>query len=187
MPIAYMVRLVALAMLVTHTPLAAQPVSIWSLERGDRIRLTERGLVAGSRGASTVGQFDALADDVIRVALDNGGSTSFALRDVARIGVSRGRARATKYGVAVGLTVGVVVGLAKGNSRNGNRGPCDPNTDPRCGQKIGPVTVGPDAIPAAVAGLAIGGLVGSLIKYELWNDVMFGLSPQGFTLAIAME
>jgi hypothetical protein len=178
------VRVAALVALLVHTPLSAQPFSIWSLERGDRIRLTEKGLVAGSRGTSTIGQFDALAGDTIRLMLEGGGSSTFALNDVARIDLSRGRQRATKYGIGVGVAVGMVIGLASGNS---NRGTCDPNVDPRCGLQIGPVTVSREAANATIAGLAIGGIVGSFIKYEVWNDVTFGLSPQGFALTLTME
>lgn len=181
------VRLVVVVALLAHSPLAAQPVSIWSLERGDRIRVVETGTVTGSSGATTIGQFDALSGDTLRVKLESGRSAPFALGEVNRIGVSRGRTRATKYGVGVGLAIGILVGLSTGDSRENNRGTCDPNTDPRCDFKIGPITVPPGAVTATVAGLAIGGIVGSLIKYEAWNDVKFGIGPQGFTLALTME
>ncbi len=186
MSAAIRIRLLVVAALWCHTPLSAQPVSIWSLERGDRIRVVPMD-PRGAIGTPTIGLFHALSPDTIQVALENGGSTRFALRDVSRLNISRGRTRATKYGVGVGLTIGVLVGLATGEPRNNNQGPCDANTEPRCGLRIGPISVGPEAVTATVAGLAIGGIVGSLIKYEAWNDVQFSVSPQGFMFTLTTE
>ncbi len=171
---------------IVHAPLAAQSVSIWSLEKGDRIRLVPIDPL-GASGPPTIGQFSTFARDTVHIALENGGSSAFALRDVSRLSRSRGRTRATKYGVGIGLAVGAVVGLASGNQRDRNRGTCDPNVDPRCDFKVGPVTVPPGAVTATIAGLAIGGIVGSLIQYEAWNDVKFELSPQGFSFTLSME
>jgi hypothetical protein len=184
------IALLAIALLaiapLAHAPLAAQSLSIWSLEKGDRIRLVPIDPL-GASGRPTIGQFNAFARDTIHIALESGGSSAFALHDVSRLSRSRGRTRATKYGVGIGLTVGAVVGLASGDRRDGNRGPCDPNVDPRCDFKIGPVTIPPGAVTATIAGLAIGGIVGSLIKYEAWNDVKIELSPQGFSFTLSME
>lgn len=187
MSTALVVRLLAIVTVVAHSPLVAQSVSIWSLEKGDRIRVVERGLSAGSSGSTTIGLFDAHHADTIRVNLETGGHRTFALDDITRLGVSRGRERATKAGVGAGLAVGIVIGLATGEPRRSNQANCGVNTEPPCGLKVGPITVGQETVTAAVAGLAIGGILGSLIKYEVWNGVTFDVNPQRFTLTLTME
>jgi hypothetical protein len=165
--------------------LLCSPLTVWSQEAGSRIRITESEAAGFRRHSGTLVRAGA---DTIVLKLDRGGeAVAYPLAGVSRFEVSQGQKGHALAGAGLGLLAGAGLGALIGATNCGSA--CSGSDD------LGGLAVLIWSGIGAGVGLVAGGVIGSTLKSDRWEEVpssrwRVSVSPAGsggFRLGLAMQ
>lgn len=146
-------------LLLGATVLPAQPLASAFVRPGDRVRVTTYQMA--SSGERQVGVLQQAFRDSVTVDWASGARETIPLHRLSRLEVSDGRGSAVRPGMAYGFIGGALVGAVYGGSTANDGGEYFP--------PAAVVTV--STVIGALAGTAAGGLLGTVVRRELWTRV----------------